>query len=436
VHFKTPWVLTSVVVAVLLAATTAHAEIRLDVRRELQLIEQGLATEHIPNAAHRVAIFTYEDPDRTGLGGALAALAGRAILTGGQVRSLGVLRYEGDLAPESPGAPAYFEKVERIVSNQRVSVAVWGSVRRLSGRLLVDTYLQLPDEMIETHFTWKLPLPARMGGDELRARLRPSRIVVQRLSLPASDGEVLTAAARGLDELRPAPDAAEPIRLRLPQGQPYTLEAIEGEWIRLRLDASRVGWSRLPACPGQCASFLSAARFPGEMLRYMATRRVPMPGPELTADARAAADQVRALAAMGRSSGLSSAMTLAERWMRPSRSGARTSDAVPVAAGSTFVNIFAINRTASMLTEEYGRELERQGAAAARPPSDRLDREVWSRLTVERAAVGSVVSTLARAAARHPGDADLLHNLAVLLDYVGDRERGSVARRLADGAQR
>lgn len=417
--------------ALLVAGPPAAAEIRLDAKRELQLIEQGRSEQRLPNIAYRVAIFSFEDPDRTGLGSALAGLAGRTVLTRAQVMSLGVLRYEGDLSPEAPGAPAYFDKVARIVDAQHVAIAIWGRVRRSQGRLSLDTYLQIPDEMLERSFTWRLPLPARMGGGELRARLSPSRIAVQRLNLPESTAGDLHTAAQALDQLRSGPDASAPVTFQLPLGQVYTLEEIRGQWVRLRLDSQRAGWSHVPSCPEPCAPFLDAARFAGAMLRYMASGPPPDVSATLTVDARAAADQIHALATMGRSSGSTDALSLAQRWLRSGvRPTADEPETLLAAGGATFANIVALNRTANLLLAAYDREAPRPPGLARGQPEP-LDREVWSRLAPGKAAVGNIARQIAGVAALHPGDSDLLHNLAVLFDYAGDATRAAAARRLS-----
>ena len=418
------------------SAGSASGEVRINVQRELQLIEQGRATRHIPNARHRVAIFSFEDPDRTGLGVPLAALAGRTILTSSRVNSLGVLRYEGDLAPERPGAPGYFDKVERIVAAQGVSLAVWGRVRKSRGQLLVDTYLQIPPEEITDHFSWTLQLPARMKGDALRARLYPNRLAVQRLTLVATADEQVRVAAAALDELRAEPDGAAPVQVRLPQGETYSLEEARDGWVRLRLDGTRAGWARVPTCADPCAQFLSAARFAGEMLRFMSDRTVPLASDDLTPEARAAADQVRALSSMKEATGLARAADVAERWLRRQAPEPTEGQSTSVASlsGGTFANILVLSSTASLLVAEYDDEISRRASAAPGPRPPGFDREAWSKLAPSADAVGMIARKLARSAILHPRDPDLLHNLAILFDYAGDSARAASAYKLAEQA--
>src|SRR4029453_11558587 len=107
-----------------------------------------------------------------------------------------------------PGDLGYFDKVERVVASQGVALAVWGRIARARGVLVVDTFAQVPPETVEARFTWRLRMPEAMGGANLLARLRPNRLVVQRLTLPLSVSEALRATASRLDELRGTPSDA------------------------------------------------------------------------------------------------------------------------------------------------------------------------------------------------------------------------------------
>ena len=266
-----------------LAVPATRGEKQIDVKQELELLKQGRLTQHIPGARQRIAVFTFEDPERTGLGDALAALTGRAILIESSFESLGVLRYQGDLAPEAPGAPSYFDKVDQIVEAQHVSLAVWGRVRRSKESLLIDAYVQLPSDVVETYFTWSLELPQEMGGRELVVRLRPSRIVVQRLELSEASIPALLRAAAGMDALRAQPAIEAAVSSRLPQGRTYSLQERRGDWVLLRVDEGLQGWAQRPSCPGDCGAVLSTGVFAGAMLRFIArghrAGRHPDPSP-------------------------------------------------------------------------------------------------------------------------------------------------------------
>jgi len=192
--------------SLLVVALPVRAGIRVSLEEELRLLEQGIQPRlRIAGAEFRVAVFTYEDPDETGLGNALASLVAGEILLRSRVSSIGVLRYEGSVLPEEQGGLGYFDKVERVAEAQQVTLAVWGVVRQVRERLVVDTYVQVPPGTIDEAFLWIVSLPEAMGGGDLLARLRPNRIPAQRLDLPLGAIEVLGQAARNLNELRSEP---------------------------------------------------------------------------------------------------------------------------------------------------------------------------------------------------------------------------------------
>ncbi len=407
------------------AVPAARGEKQIDVKQELELLKQGRLTRHIPGAEQRIAVFTFEDPDRTGLGDALAALTGRAILVESSFTSLGVLRYQGDLAPEAPGAPSYFDKVDTIVEAQNVSLAVWGRVRRSKESLLIEAYLQLPSDVVETHFAWSLQLPEKMGGDDLAVRLRPSRIVVQRLELSEASIPALLRAAAGMDALRERPALEAAVSGRLPQGRTYSLQERRGDWVLLRVDERLQGWAQRPSCPGECGAALATGVFAGAMLRFIADGIEPQTPESLTVEARAALDQMRAFKAMSSPSGVERSLTLTARWTPAPRAG-ETKIAPSRAGGATFSNLHALGRLSQLLVEDYDAAVNRAGGAR------RLrDETVWNRLEPDRESVRAIADELTEAALLYPGDPDLLNNLAVLFDYVGDPARADKARILA-----
>jgi hypothetical protein len=408
------------------AVPAIHGEKQIDVRQELELLKQGRLTRHIPGASQRIAVFTFEDPDSTGLGDALAALIGRAILIESSFTSLGVLRYQGDLAPEAPGAPSYFDKVDQIVEAQNVSLAVWGRVRRSKESVLIDAYVQLPSNVVETYFAWSLQLPQKMGGKDLAVRLRPSRIVVQRLELSEASIPALVQAAAGMDALRAQPALEAPVSGRLPQGRTYSLQERRGDWVLLRLDDRLQGWAQRPSCPGECGAALSTGVFAGAMLRFIAHGVEPQTPESLTVEARAALDQMRAFKAMSRPSEVERSLAISARWTSAWRRG--ESQIAPArAGGATFANLHALGRLSQLLVGEYDSAMSR--AAGARSTRDDT---VWNSLAPDREAVGAIADELTEAALLYPGDPDVLNNLAVLFDYAGDPGRAQKARTLVE----
>ena len=390
-------------------------------------MKQGRLTRHIPGAKQRIAVFTFEDPDRTGLGDALAALTGRAILIESSFTSLGVLRYQGDLAPEAPGAPSYFDKVDQIVEAQNVSLAVWGRVRRSKESLLIDAYLQLPSDVVETYFAWSLQLPQEDG------RPRPRRSPTTESDRgPAARAERSVdpgAAAGGRRHGCAAGAARDRGRAQRP--------APSGPNLLAAGTARRLGPApRRRAAPGMG----SAAVLPGRMRRRVEHRRVrgsdaPVhrrrhraadarvphrggsrgPRPDAGVQSDEPPLRRRALARDHRAVDIRAASRARAR----SRRRARAEPPSPTCTRSV-----ASRSCWSRSTTP------RPVAPAARGGS--RDDAVWNRLAPDREAVRAIADELTEAALLYPGDPDLLHNLAVLFDYVGDPARAQKARTLAE----
>jgi len=131
--------------ALVAAGPTARAEIIQDLEREMESIEAGASPPQHISAAHvRVAVFTYEDPDRTGLGNGIAALVANQILLGARLKSLAVIRYaSGGLAPSSVERLSYFDKVDAVTRAQGVVLSVWGSIRKVGDGFVLDSFVQL-----------------------------------------------------------------------------------------------------------------------------------------------------------------------------------------------------------------------------------------------------------------------------------------------------
>jgi len=450
-------------------ASPLWAAVRVDVNAELRLLELGqTAPRHIPGATYRVAVFTYEDPDGTGLGNEAAALVERAILTGNSASSLGVLRYEGDLSPRHPGDLGYFDKVERVVASQGVALAVWGRIARSRGGLLVDTYAQVPAQTVDSRLTWRLRLPKEMGGEPLLARLRPNRFLIQRLQLPLGGADAIRSAAQRLDELRRTPADAAAIAGRLPREHVYSLLRRQDQWVFLQVQGGPGGWARLPACPGECDGFLNAASFAGGLIGYMESGSAPPELPGLTPEALAVRDQLLALDALNDPRLVGHSVDLARRWAtraaKPPGASTGTGTAVPP-GGAAAANAAAMAHVSSLLLDGFSaayertrpeleslRQAVREGreqapvgvtmgpaafeATGLRRLSPLEVGLVYDRIRVDRESLRSIAFELVDAALLDPRNAELLRNIAVLFRSSGDAERAAKADRLAGEASR
>lgn len=414
------------------AAMPVVAMERLDVEEQLRIIASGEDPERrISGAEFRIGAFTYEDPDGTGLGDALASLVGHEMLLDTQVRSLGILVFEGSLAPGPGERLSYYDKVDRVTAAQGVSIATWGVVRRIDDDLVIDTYVQIPPESLETHFSWQRALPAAMGGGTVRSRLQPDRIRAQRLRVPAAAADRFVAAAAMLVELRESPTRAARITGTVPRGEVYYVRERAGDWVRLQTRTEN-GWVPLRGhCTGPCEPVLEAASFVGALVRFMADHEDPsspsgtatplagMATSALSADALAVSEQLQAIAGLRHFGELEirDTLALASRWSGPDRwSGVdeRTrierGNGVPP-GGAAFANLRAIAKIGAELADAH----RRTGAA-------------YDDLELPRDSILAIADELAEAALDDPRNIDVLENLAVLFRACGDEQRADLAR--------
>lgn len=402
------------------AESFAGIEASLD--EQLNILAQGRVPERlIAGAEYRVAVVSYEDPDGTGLGDTVAALAAREVLTNSGVNSIGVIFFKEGVSPSAGSRLGYFDKVEQVTAAQGVKLAVWGVIRAVGEGLEIRTYAQVPRPALERHFTWRLRLPAATGGRELLARLRPDRILVQRLQLAGAEAAALRRAAEAVSQVRerPRPDAA--VTDRLPMDEIYYIADRQGDWVRLVTRSGIDGWAPTRGhCVGPCGELLQAAGYAGGVLRYMASGRVPEAGGTLTDEARAVSDQLAALhlLAKGTMEELFKIESITRRWL--ARAG------VPPGGGA-FANIQALGELSIALKEQFLMR-SRHGASDAELAA------IYDQVELDQGGARRQAFGLAKASLSDPRNPELLHNLAVLFAYAGDPERAALARRLASEA--
>jgi hypothetical protein len=398
----------------------AKMRIQIDPGQDLRLIEHGTRPpRHIPDARYRVAVFSFEDPDGTGLGNALAALVGREMLLKSNVGSIGVLRYEGSLAPSPAQPSSYFDKVELLVEAQEVTLAVWGMVRRSGDQVWIDTYAQLPPRVVDESFSWSLRLPAAMGSQKLVAHLRPARIMVQRHQMSLDDARSLATLVKGLDTLRGEPDDGAPVVSTLPVGSVYWVSRRQGDWVEIVAGANK-GWARSTAqCIGGCAPLLEAVRFTAGLLEFIQSRAVPEATANLGPDAAAVQTQLSVMEQLDTTRpGQFEPFVLQPlaRWLD---GGVGTAATPP--GGAAFANIRALGAVATSLQARVRRSdepLERRFDEVALAPSRARE----------------IAFELAQASLADPRNPDVLGNLAVLFRQAGEGRRAELAATLAAAA--
>ena len=433
------------IVALLLCASPAGAMERINIEEELRLLEQGgTLPKRIPFAKFRVAVFTYEDPDGTGLGNYLAGLIGNHILLNSRVSSLGVLRYEGKLSPTRHNRLSYFDKVDRLIEAQEVSLAVWGMIRKVGENLIIDTYTQIPQKINEEYFAWKFKLPEKMGGATLQAHLRPNRIHLQQLSISARSAEGIVEAIGQLNVLRKSPDSGAEVVGRLPTGQVYWVTGRRGDWAEFNTSSGLTGWAPIVGnCNAECRFLLNAAQFASNLLAYMQNRsKTPQVMAGLSTDTLAVTEQIQALDALnGNLRQIREiSLTLAARWTGPARQIGQDpttkidrGKGIPP-GGAAFANLWTLAQMAYSLQEGYERQIPDNQHLFQDDPS-RARRLIYENLRISKSAVEAMASDLAKASLLDPKNIDILRNLAVLFEYTGQTEKSMLARSLVQRIQ-
>lgn len=419
----------------LAAPPAVHPAVEVSMDRELHLLLMGQTPpRHIPGAEFRVAVFTYDDPHDTKLGNALAALVGRHVLLRSGVRSIGVIGYTGSYKRSAELPWSYFDRVEKLTEAQQASLAIWGMIQRLGEDLVIDTYVQIPKHAREQYFTWRLRLPESMGGGDLVARLRPDRVHVQRLRLPASAGGEFAEAAASIARLRGEPRPEAPVIGKITLDEVYYVkERHEDDWVYL-VSSDFEGWAPLEShCEGHCRALLEAGGFAGGVLAHMARPDfVPQARPRQTAEALAVEEQLQALEGLNAGQPqeiYEQTVATVEKWIGPSRleglddeRGIDRGSGLPP-GGAAFANLRALGHIALALQEDFRRlgDVPEEETKAA-----------FDSVEVDIDVVSDIAFDLAEASLDDPRNTDVLHNLAVLFDYVGDSGRAGLARSLEE----
>lgn len=399
----------------LFAAGVASAGMQLDIENELRLLRNGQAQKHIGMARYRFAVFTFEDPDGTGLGNAVASILSHDLLMNSKVNSIGVLRYVGDLSKASDNRQLrYFDKVEPLIETQEVQLAIWGTIRRIGDRLRIDSFTQLSPSVMDTAFSYSFHLPQMMGSGRLVHRVGPDRMLIQRLELSAEEADNLTAIAINLDRFRAAPDDAQPFTGRLPLGSVYYVQHRQDEWARIGMKSGKSGWLRTTGfCTGACAPLMAVSRFASELMAYDDLGKMPAYSEWLAPDAKAFTDQLMAVAAINGGSEQYAefdALNKLKPWC-PAK-GDVTGDRPPP-GGAAICNLRAIIRLVGF------------GRMAAWQPREGLPTDI---------VVRSVADELATTSMSDPRHVPTLKNLATLFSFLGDTERSKLAAKLAEDA--
>ena len=373
---------------------------------EIKSIEEFLVSDtelRFADAENLVAVVTFEDPDNTGLGDTLAFLAAKQILFEAQVGSLAVALFQQGLTPDESGL-GYYEKVDKLTADHGFIAALWGYIARERDELVVDTYVQLFSG--RTGRSRFFDHEFRFEGFEqpLQAGVAPTRIQVQTVRLPLAYGKSLHAIADAVRTLHSEPSVTAPPVPGgfLDEGTAFRVLAREDNWTQLAMEGGADGWTSVTAHCGpdtRCAGVLRSAAFLNDLLRYANERTDAVRSAEdLQPAAKAISGQIEVVEALyeaAHSRGkIIEAMETSRVW----------SETKSVPGGDAFANLEALARLAYM-----------QSTNELNPQS-----------------VRDVADRLAQASLEYPGNLDVLHNLAVLFDFLEDDRRAQLAQQLYD----
>ena len=402
----------------LLLSATASAGMQLDIDKELGLLRDGRPQVHIKNARYRFAVFTFDDPDGTGLGNAVARILSHDLLMNSKVSSVGVLRYVGDLSqPSGEKQLRYFDKVEPLIESQGVQVAIWGAIRRSGDGIRIDSFTQLSPSVMGSALSFSFRIPREMGDGRLVHRIGPDRMLTQRLQLSAEQAQDLARVAGELDRLRTAPKASASFAGDLPLGSVYYLLQRQGEWVQVGMPSGRRGWLRSTGlCTGSCQPLLSVAGFASELMAYDDRSQMPTRGAALAPDTQVFLDQLWAIQLLNGTPahiGEQEVLDVLRPWC-PANEGVRSEESVSPPGGAATCNLRAITKLISM-----GKRL------AQHKSEEKLD---------PKKPIRSAADDLAIASMSDPRHVSTLENLATLFNLLGDTERSELARTLAKEA--
>ena len=396
---------------------TASAGMMLDIDKELSLLRDGRAQVHIGKARYRFAVFTFDDPDGTGLGNAVAGILSHDLLMKSKVSSIGVLRYVGGLGKASDEKQLrYFDKVEPLIESQGVQVAIWGTIRRSGEKVQIDSFTQLSPSVVRSAFSYSYRLPPSMGGGRLVHRIAPDRMLAQRLTLSSEQAHSLGSVAESLDRMRAGPKDSMRFVGQLPLGSVYYLEQRKGDWVKVGMQSGQGGWLRASGlCTGPCAPLLAVSQFASGLMAYDDRGDLPEAN-GLAPDALAFIDQLWAVEVLNRTPANvaeGEAMYRLKRWCPAGGAAEGNEDLSP--GGAATCNLRALVRLVAPL------RLAAKQSSSGAPLSMDL--------------VRSVADELARASMSDPRYVPTLQNLATLFRVLGDGEREKLASTLANDAE-
>jgi len=374
------------------------SEAQTKIRREIVALQKELeslpqvATRHFPGVRNKIAVFTFEDEARTGLGDAVSFIASKSLLFHTPVRSLAIVNFQQGLLPDDTGL-SYFEKVDRIVADQGYLASLWGEIGTAGDDYVIETYVQLHTAAASSRLNAKIT-PAGLPS-ELRGSLQSNRLWLQTKVISRDALKQLQTVAQEIRKLRATPDAGAEQTGELSEGVQYWINDRRGEWIQLETKDGKRGWTSVRQfCQGDCRAIIDAADFVSQLAVYVNAGSWSRTFEGFRPSIAAFNEQVSLLQALNGDKDLRSAVSRAKEW---TASGGR-------AGGAAIANLTALGEVQLLSTD------------------GKLNRDDVAR----------VANDLAKAVLTDPGNLNALFNLRVLFEYVGDEKRAGLARNLFD----
>lgn len=360
------------------------------VRRKPAVFAEKKKARHFPGSKNRVAVFTFEDPDGTGLGDALSLVLSKQILFNSDVHSKAVVNIQQGVSPDDSGL-GYFEKVEKVTQDQGYFAVIWGRINKTDKGYVIDTYLKFDTSNHQNRF--EISFPAAQLDKPLQARVAPNRVWVQSLTLSSDFSKDITLAADEIRKLRTDPSTTSSLNeKRIDEGFPYWLSERDGPWVQIKSDDKVLGWTSVVVfCRALCEEVLGTANFVSGLMNYATygtTKSWKINDSDFTIDANAIHAQTEIIVQINKEKNFDNAQKISSEWIKKESPS----------SGANFDNFLVV----ALVGQE---KLNHTNANAA----------------AER---------LARATLGDPGNLDALNNLSTLFRFLGDNKRSNLAENL------
>jgi hypothetical protein len=380
-------------------------EMRIDGLSKIVVdFQSDYAAQHgminFPGVKNRIAVFAYDDPDKTGLGNAISLLLTKKSLFSSRVSSFAVVDYNQGTSPTADSKLAYFDKVDALTSVQHYLLALWGRVVRTADGVRIDSFMQLSPDDPDSPFAVTIRIPDAKKDANLTARVTPSRVQTQSIEIPQEQVSEILHAAEQLAILREGPDTGSPKTGALEQYRPYTVVDFEGDWAKIQTGDSS-GWTSVDAfCTGACQKVLDAARVAIDTVALANNLPAGKLPETATQDVAVLYDQITAVRMLGVDP--AGAAKLATRWTEQF-SPYYTKAAPQPPGGAAFANILSVAEAYSAILDS----------------------------SFDKGVAAKLAKPLATASVLDPNNVEVVDNLAVLFNYYGDKKRSTLAADIA-----